>query len=1033
MSFSGGVRQAVRRTTSGEFNAELPHSPLSRVSSDAEEATHSDGELATLRPEGLLGQQSRQGRSGGPKPRRLRVNSCLESPRTSPSGPESPRTRARQKSVNVEWLSKYRLGDSPGSSGSGIGLSGMSPGNGRRRSQNNESAGGGGVASPSTLSRSAEAAGAGSPHSPRVRTPRKGAEHGSRQGAAESGLGLGSSSSSSNNNNTNNTSTTPATTTTSSNLAEVQAPEGGLGSIQAPASSSEPQDSMFCLDDENMVAATDAALHSFCISDPTRSGNPLVYVSSGFEAVTGYSREEVLGRNCKLLQGPDTDEATVATLKEAMSQKRECRVEILNYRKDGTPFLNLLHVKPVLDSLGNVTKFVAVQIDLSGQRRSEGPSSTGLASKLGAGFGDRGGGGQQQSLSSSKLVGGRVESGTAASSSGDADGAGGVGEESIVLSAEEQKLAGLKRSVSQLLGCITMSDPALPGNPLVFANEGFEHLTGFSSSDVLGMSCMCLSSTNSDVNKSAIREVEAAHKNTESAAVRVLSFKKSGIPFWCYLRIFPLWAGSSAASVQRFLYLHVDITASKTRKVGRYQLGRIIGRGASGTVRIARNVGTGDRVAVKIVDASKFRTLQEIERVHEEISILERIKHAHVIRLHEVLFINEVFYFVMEYAPGGSLIKHIYRQAVDGKEMLPEPEARRIFMQVLSALDCCHRRRIVHRDLKPENILLDSNNDVKIADFGLSTVISPFQTNGLKLACGTLEFTAVEILRGKEYSGSAIDVWSLGVILYEMLAGFLPFKGSTQHATVDLIKKGDFTCPDWFSRDVKELLGRMLEQDPSERITLAEIWRTPFCGGGDDDLDLSEDEVAGRDEVAGLAAELGELSPLNNGSANNNNGSSAAAAAVRSTNGAGGYDSGSPARGELDQAQAGGRSSPSMRRTAGTTNGGGNGSSGSSGRARGLSAGVDHRGSGASAANGSRSRRNSAETRRRAQSRSLAVSTTSSAANVGGDGFSLPALAASCGSPSPPSPSPYATSPKRDDGDWAGVLPPLQDRARSDR
>ncbi|GFH15313.1 putative LOV domain-containing protein, partial [Haematococcus lacustris] len=186
----------------------------------------------------------------------------------------------------------------------------------------------------------------------------------------------------------------------------------------------------------------------------------------------------------------------------------------------------------------------------------------------------------------------------------------------------------------------------------------------------------------------------------------------------------------------------------------RYTLGKVIGCGAYGIVRVGKAHGSDELVAIKSVDASKFRSISEIEQIQEEMNVLASLKHPNIIKLVEVHF------SASEFASGGSLVQYIH--SFEGKR-LPEQEALRLFLQMAAALDFCHRRRIVHRDLKPENILMDDKRNIKIA--------------------------------GKEYDGPSVDIWSMGVIMYEALTGSLPFKGSSQAALFKSIQSAAASTP----------------------------------------------------------------------------------------------------------------------------------------------------------------------------------------------------------------------------------------------
>ncbi|KAH9731302.1 CBL-interacting serine/threonine-protein kinase 9 [Citrus sinensis] len=195
--------------------------------------------------------------------------------------------------------------------------------------------------------------------------------------------------------------------------------------------------------------------------------------------------------------------------------------------------------------------------------------------------------------------------------------------------------------------------------------------------------------------------------------------------------------------------MSVKVPASRTR-VGKYELGRTLGEGSFAKVKFAKNVETGDFVAIKIVDRDQVLRHKMVEQIKREISTMKLIKHPNVIKIIEA--------------------KH-------GR--LKEDEARRYFQQLINAVDYCHSRGVFHRDLKPENLLLDSYGVLKISDFGLSAISQQVREDGLlHTACGTPNYVAPEVLNDKGYDGRASDVWSCGVILFVLMAGFLPFDES---------------------------------------------------------------------------------------------------------------------------------------------------------------------------------------------------------------------------------------------------------------
>ncbi|KAJ6915282.1 hypothetical protein NC651_017315 [Populus alba x Populus x berolinensis] len=186
------------------------------------------------------------------------------------------------------------------------------------------------------------------------------------------------------------------------------------------------------------------------------------------------------------------------------------------------------------------------------------------------------------------------------------------------------------------------------------------------------------------------------------------------------------------------------------------------------------------------------------------------VRHPNIVELKEVMATKTKIFFVMEYVRGGELFAKV------AKGRLKEEAARKYFQQLISAIDYCHSRGVYHRDLKPENLLLDEDENLKISDFGLSAL--PEQ-------CGTPAYVAPEVLRKKGYDGSKADIWSCGVILYVLLAGFLPFQDENVMKMYRKVFKAEYQFPPWFSTDSKRLISRLLVADPEKRITIPAIMR----------------------------------------------------------------------------------------------------------------------------------------------------------------------------------------------------------------
>jgi serine/threonine protein kinase len=262
-------------------------------------------------------------------------------------------------------------------------------------------------------------------------------------------------------------------------------------------------------------------------------------------------------------------------------------------------------------------------------------------------------------------------------------------------------------------------------------------------------------------------------------------------------------------------------TTSTPLKIGHYEIGKTLGVGSFGQVKLGIHIPTGAKVAIKILNRSKIRSLDMEQKVRREIKILRLFDHPHIIRLYEVIDTPTDIFVIMEYVSGGELFDYIVM-----KGRLAEAEARRFFQQILTGIEYCHHHMVVHRDLKPENLLLDADNSVKIADFGLSNLMA----DGcfLKTSCGSPNYAAPEVICGDLYAGAEVDVWSCGVILYALMCGSLPFDDENIPNLFKKIKNGMYTLPGHLSKLSRDLIPRMLVVDPMKRITIAEIRQHPF-------------------------------------------------------------------------------------------------------------------------------------------------------------------------------------------------------------
>lgn len=257
-------------------------------------------------------------------------------------------------------------------------------------------------------------------------------------------------------------------------------------------------------------------------------------------------------------------------------------------------------------------------------------------------------------------------------------------------------------------------------------------------------------------------------------------------------------------------------------QIGNYKVEKTIGSGTFGKVKLGFHSITQEKVAVKVLEKSKINHLEDIERVKREINFLKKLNHPNVIKLLEILENNTSLFLVMEYAGGGELFNHIVK-----KRRLSEQEASFFFYQIVEGLESIHKNNIVHRDLKPENLLFNEHKQIKIIDFGLSNNYfdgAPL----LATPCGSPCYAAPEMVLGKKYSGVKVDTWSLGIILFAMTAGYLPFEDQNNEKLFKKIVKCNIEFPSFVSQNSIDMINLILDTNPDTRISLNEIKEQQF-------------------------------------------------------------------------------------------------------------------------------------------------------------------------------------------------------------
>ncbi|XP_078796995.1 MAP/microtubule affinity-regulating kinase 3a isoform X21 [Oryzias latipes] len=269
---------------------------------------------------------------------------------------------------------------------------------------------------------------------------------------------------------------------------------------------------------------------------------------------------------------------------------------------------------------------------------------------------------------------------------------------------------------------------------------------------------------------------------------------------------------------------------SQPPHVGNYRLLKTIGKGNFAKVKLARHILTGREVAIKIIDKTQLNP-NSLQKLFREVRIMKILNHPNIVKLFEVIETDRTLYLVMEYASGGEVFDYLVAHG-----RMKEKEARAKFRQIVSAVQYCHQKHIVHRDLKAENLLLDADMNIKIADFGFSNEFT--LGNKLDTFCGSPPYAAPELFQGKKYDGPEVDVWSLGVILYTLVSGSLPFDGQNLKELRERVLRGKYRIPFYMSTDCENLLKRFLVLNPAKRGTLEQIMKDRWINAG-----FEEDEL----------------------------------------------------------------------------------------------------------------------------------------------------------------------------------------------
>nr|AML78628.1 putative LOV domain-containing protein [Codariocalyx motorius] len=465
---------------------------------------------------------------------------------------------------------------------------------------------------------------------------------------------------------------------------------------------------------------------NFVITDPRLPDNPIIFASDSFLELTEYSREEILGKNCRFLQGPETDPATVRKIREAIDNQTEVTVQLINYTKTGKKFWNLFHLQPMRDQKGEVQYFIGVQLDGS-------------------------------------------------------------------------------QHVEPLHNCIA-EDTAKEGEQLV-------------------------KQTAENVDE-AVRDLPDANMKPDdlwmkhSKAVHPKPHRKDD----------PAWK-----AIQKVLESGEQIGLHHFRPI------KPLGSGDTGSVHLVELRGTGQYFAMKAMDKGLMLNRNKVHRACAEREILDKLDHPFLPALYASFQTKTHVCLITDYCPGGELFLLLDRQPA---KVLKEDAVRFYAAEVVIALEYLHCQGIIYRDLKPENVLIQGNGHVSLTDFDLSCLTSSkpqliiptinskkkkkkkkqlknqevpmFMAEPMRASnsfVGTEEYIAPEIITGSGHT-SAVDWWALGILIYEMLYGYTPFRGKTRQKTFANILHKDLKFPKSkpVSLQGKQLIYWLLQRDPKDRL-----------------------------------------------------------------------------------------------------------------------------------------------------------------------------------------------------------------------
>lgn len=587
--------------------------------------------------------------------------------------------------------------------------------------------------------------------------------------------------------------------------------------------------------------------HTFVVADAQQPDMPLIYASEGFYQMTGYGPDEVLGHNCRFLQGEGTDPKEVAKIREAVKKCEAVSVRLLNYRKDGTPFWNLLTMTPIKTPDGQLSKFVGVQVDVTSKTEGKAVNDHGGVPLL-VKYDTR----LRENVA--KKIVDEVTSTVDAAEPGRAT----QGAKGSAPKAFPRVALDLATTVERIQQNFVICDPTLPDCPIVFASDAFLELTEYKREEVLGRNCRFLQGAGTDQN--TVAQIRDAIKTGAEVTVRILNYTKTGRPFWNMFTLAPM--GDADGTTRFYVGVQVDVTAGQagqpmpawtkseaadkdTAKAGTAAASMIgvalqgltyananpwsgigatvmrrkphksddrayqallsvqardsrlklmhfrrvkqLGAGDVGLVDLVQLQGTEHKFAMKTLDKYEMQERNKVQRVLTEERILTAVDHPFLPTLYCTIQTETHLHFIMEFCDGGELYGLLNSTP---KKRLKEAHVRFYVAEVLLALQYLHLLGYVYRDLKPENILLQHTGHVLLTDFDLSYGKGVTTPKLEKKSEGRVMKTE----SGKSY---VLDDY---LLLAEPVARANSFVGTEEYLAPEVINAAGHSAPvDWWS------------------------------------------------------------------------------------------------------------------------------------------------------------------------------------------------------------------------------------------